>query len=264
MKTILVDDEPIMLRSFVRLSAGIDSIEIVGKFEYVEEALDYAHNNKVDLAVLDVKMPVMSGIELAVKLREIHPDILIVFISAYDEYVRDSNVIGGDYYIVKPYTREMIEMMVDKMELLAGRLKKNVYIQMFGRFNVKKDGVPLKMSGKTKEILALVASRCGKEISNEEIYSTIWEGREYSNKNMKVYYNALKRLREILAENGLSNLLLSTPRGQMLNTEMCDCDYYEWKEHKNRKEGKDGFEGEFLSEYSWGEYILGGILNDMY
>lgn len=261
MKTIVVDDEAIMLRSFTRLSDGIDSIEIMGKFEYVEDALAYAQENLVELAILDVKMPGMSGIELAVKLREQHPDVLIVFISAYDEYVRDSNTIGGDYYIVKPYTRETIEMMAKKMELLSGRLKKHIYIQMFGRFNVLKDGVPLKLSGKTKEILALVASRCGKEISNEEIYSTIWEGREYSNVNMKVYYNALKRLKENLTENQVSDLLISTSRGQMLNTKLCDCDYYAWK-NKNAGAGEE-FEGEFLSEYSWGEYILGGILSDI-
>ena len=47
----------------------------------------------------------MNGIELAVKIREICPSILIVFISAYDEYIRDSNLIGGDYYIVKPYKK---------------------------------------------------------------------------------------------------------------------------------------------------------------
>ena len=41
-----------------------------------------------------------------------------------------------------------------------------------------KNGVPIPLRGKAKEILALVASRCGKEISNEEIYSIIWEERE--------------------------------------------------------------------------------------
>lgn len=105
----------------------------------------------------------------------------------------------------------------------------------------------------------MVATRCGKEISNEEIYSVIWEGREYSNVKMKVYYNALKRLKEILEAEGLSDLLLSTPRGQMLNTDIVECDYYAWKNHKVQE--KDKFEGEFLSEYSWGEYILAEILS---
>ena len=202
----------------------------------------------------------MNGIDLAVELRKIHPGLLVVFISAYDDYIRSFNEIGGDYYIVKPYKKGTIQMMAEKMALLSERLHKEIYIQMFGRFNVLKNGIPLKMSGKTKEIFALIASRRGKEISNEEIYSTVWEDREYSNESMKVYYNAISRLKRVLADAGVSGLLISTTRGQMLNTAMCDCDYFAWQDKAMGQ--RDRFEGEFLSEYSWSEPILAGILED--
>ena len=260
MRAILVDDEAIMLRSFMRLSADIPEINVIAQFQSAEEAIEFARENQFELALLDVRMPGMDGIELAVRLREIIPELLIVFISAYDEYLRNFNEIGGDYYILKPYKKETIRMMAGKMSLLAGRLEKDIYIQMLGRFNVLKDGVPIKISGKAKEILALIASRRGKEISNEEIYRTVWENREYSNESMKVYYNALSRLKHALAEAGISNLLLSTQRGQMLNTSVCDCDYFAWQD-KNMG-NRDRFEGEFLSEYSWGDPILAGIMNE--
>lgn len=259
MRAILVDDEEILLRSFVRNSAGIPAFNVVAQFQDGESALEYAKHNSFEMAVLDVCMPKMNGIELAVELRKIYPKLLIVFASAFDDYVRDSNQIGADYYLVKPYKKEIIEMMVQKMQLLSQRLQKEIYIQMFGRFNVMKNGVPLQLSGKKKEILALVATRRGKEISNEEIYSIIWEGRAYSNDGMKVYYNALGRLKQTLAEANVSNLLLSTPHGQMLNTSLCDCDYFAYLD-KN-VDNRSRFEGEFLSEYTWGEYILAGIIN---
>ncbi len=259
MRAILVDDEPIMLRSFMRNSADIPNLTVVAQFQSAEEALDYAKENTFELALLDVCLPGMNGINLALKLREMHPGLLVVFISAFDNYLRNFNEIGGDYYILKPYKKETIQMMVEKMSLLSGRLHKNIYIQMFGRFNVLKDGVPLKIVGKTKEILALVATRRGKEISNEEIYSTVWENREYSNANMKVYYNALSRLKHALEDVDASSLLISTSRGQMLNTSVCDCDYFSWLD-KNA-ESRERFEGEFLSEYSWGEPILANLLN---
>lgn len=259
MRAIIVDDEPIMLRSFMRLSEGIPNLDVIAQFESADMAIPYVQENQIELALLDIRMPKMNGIDLAVKLRDICPNILIVFISAYDEYIRDSNLIGGDYYIVKPYKKETIAMMMQKMQILSKSLHKEIYIQMFGKFNVLKNGVPIALRGKAKEILALIATRCGKEISNEEIYSVIWEGREYSNVKMKVYYNALKRLKEILKAEGLSDLLLSTPRGKMLNTEIVECDYYAWK--NNKVQEKDKFEGEFLSEYSWGEYLLAEILN---
>ena len=124
MRAIVVDDEPIMLNSFTRLSSGIQDLQVVGQFQIPEDALSYALENPVDLAFLDVKMPGMNGIELAGKLREHKPDILIVFISAYDEYIRDSNRIGGDYYIVKPYKTETLEIAMEKIRLLARRQKK--------------------------------------------------------------------------------------------------------------------------------------------
>ncbi len=87
MRAIIVDDEPIMLRSFMRLSSGIPNLNVIAQFGSGEEAIFFVEKNAVELAILDIRMPVMNGIELAVKLREIRPNLLIVFISAYDEYV---------------------------------------------------------------------------------------------------------------------------------------------------------------------------------
>ena len=258
MKTIIVDDEQMMIKSFRRLSEGIPGINIVGGFSDSADALDYASRNDVELVILDIAMPRMTGIELARKLREIRPDILICFITAYDNYIRESNELGADYYIVKPYKRDVIEKMAERMMILAQRLRKKIYIQTFGRFVVFKDGNPVPLRGKAKEILALVVAKRGKEISNGECYSTIWEHRPYDNISMKVYYNAIRRLKEALAENCLSDLLISTTRGLMVNTDLFDCDYY-FQLDKNPS-SRDKFEGEFMSEYSWGEYYIGELL----
>ena len=239
MRAILVDDEYLMLKSFMRCSADIPEINVIGQFDDAESALAFAKENPFELALLDIEMPKMNGIELAVKLRELDPDLLVVFISAYGEYLRDSNIIGGDDYIVKPYKKETIERMAKKMVLLSKRQQKDIYLQMFGKFNVLKHGVPLPLTGKTKEILALIACKRGKEISNEEIDTVVWEGREYSNEHMKTYYNAISRLKRILADS--------------------DCDYFDWLDKKGNSQSR--FEGEFLSEYSWGESTLAGLLN---
>lgn len=259
MKTIIVDDEPIMLRSFKRLSEGIESLNIVGEFTFPEKALEYAEKNDVELVICDISMPGMTGITLAKRLKALRPDIMIVFITAYDEYIRESNELGADYYIVKPYRREVIEQMAERMKLLSRRQQKSVFIQTFGRFLVLKNGKPITLSGKAKEILAVVVTKRGREISNEEIYNIIWEGRPYGNVEMKVYYNALKRLKDALAKAELSGLLQSTTRGQTVNTELFDCDYYAWQD--NNAGDRDRFTGEFLTEYTWGEFILADMLN---
>ncbi len=257
MRAIIVDDEPIMLNVFLRLSSGIKDLQIVGRFQKPEDALSFAGENSVDVAFLDVIMPFMSGIELAGKLREIRPDILIVFISAYDEYIRESNRIGGDYYIVKPYKTETLEIAMERIRLLARRQRKDIYIRTFGIFSVLVKGKPIPLRGKAKEILAMIVVSRGKEISNEEIFRTIWENRPYSNDNMTVYYNAVHRLKQTLKREDIEDLLISTPRGQMADISKFDCDYYDWLDGKS--ESSEAFRGEFLPEYSWSEYLIGSL-----
>ena len=78
---------------------------------------------------------------------------------------------------------------------------------------------------------------------------------------MTVYYNAIRRLKQSLKDENIEDLLISTKRGQLVNTAMFDCDYYDWQD-KNMG-SRDRFEGEFMAEYSWGENILAGILDEM-
>ena len=258
MNAIIVDDEPLMLRKFMRLSNGIRDLLVTGQFESAEQAILFSKRNLVDIAFIDIELPQVSGLELAKELRNIDPNILIVFITAHDKYVWDFNQIGGDYYILKPYNRDTLISTIERLRLLFVRRYKKLYVQMFGRFMVYKEGKPLAITGKAKEILALIMVKRGKEISNEEIYSTIWESRPYSNIEMTVYYNALRRLKNVLKYNGLSELLVSTKRGQLINASMVDCDYYSWQD--KRDDPRARFDGEFLSEYSWGESILADIL----
>jgi hypothetical protein len=152
------------------------------------------------------------------------------------------------------------EELVQKYPLPEGNIFKKAFcahgVQTFGRFVVKKENRPVKLVGRAKEILALVITRRGREISNEEIYSTVWEDRTFSNDDMSVYYNAIGRLRRELDKAGIGGLLISNAHGQMADTSLFDCDYYDWLA------GKGGdFNGEFMSEYSWSEEILAALEN---
>lgn len=258
MRAIIVDDEPIMLKRFVRLSADIPELNLIGEFRSPEQAIEFSAENPVEIAFLDVEMPIINGVELAEKLREIRQDILIVFVTAYEDYVRDFNRIGGDYYIVKPYEKETIEMAMERLRLIAQRQKKKVYLHMFGSFTVIYDGIPIPLRGKAKEILAFVASFRGNEVSNQTIYTTLWENKPYDNREMSVYFHALKKLKDELEKFGVRELLISSARGQMINVEMTDCDYYSWQD--NNSGVNEQFRGEFLTEYSWSEPMLADML----
>lgn len=117
-KAILVDDEPIMLRSFMRNSAGISDLDVIAQFQNADEALSYMAENAVDIAFLDIVLPKINGIELAHKLRKLQPDLLIVFVSAHEDVMQTGRNAPCDDCLLKPYNKTTIAAMMDKLKAL--------------------------------------------------------------------------------------------------------------------------------------------------
>lgn len=77
--------------------------QLLQSFENGSRALDYIRVHKVDVVLTDIRMPVMSGLELAKELKKLSPNTLVVFLSAYRsfEYAREALDYGVRNYIVK-------------------------------------------------------------------------------------------------------------------------------------------------------------------
>ena len=82
MKTIIVDDELWSVDQFKIECEQLEDIQLLGYFDNPYDAIEFAKETKVELALLDIEMPGMNGIELGKELRKIYPKIIIVFISA--------------------------------------------------------------------------------------------------------------------------------------------------------------------------------------
>lgn len=112
MKILLVDDE----EKFVSRLA--ERLKIRG-FEADwtttgDGAISKAETNRYDVAVLDVKMPRQSGIELKKRLEQMAPDMKFIFVTGHgseDDY--DMGTREGAFYIIKPFK---IETLVEKIE----------------------------------------------------------------------------------------------------------------------------------------------------
>lgn len=121
MKAIILDDEPLMLDAFVRMTRNIEDLDIIGKFEYPEDVIEFSEQHSFEIAFLDIQLPGMNGIECAKILKSRMPELLVVFISAYDNYLGRSEQIGGVDYLIKPYNGEVIEKTIEKMRRLLCR-----------------------------------------------------------------------------------------------------------------------------------------------
>jgi DNA-binding NtrC family response regulator len=89
----------------------------VHTFTEEDEAIAYAKANKVDLAILDIKLKKMNGIEILGLLKAISPEMRAIMLTGYPtvETAREAISLGADEYCVKPIDREELEDKVEKV-----------------------------------------------------------------------------------------------------------------------------------------------------
>ena len=261
MKTIIVDDELWSVEQFKLECQNVDGISLIGYFDNPFDAIDFAKTNEVDLAFLDIEMPGMNGIELGKKLREIYPNIVVVFVSAYNNYLDQFIKMHADYYLLKPYTYEDIQDVFKRAKLLSARQTKRVRITCFGNFDVFIDGKPAKFNGKkVKELFALLVDKHGHPLQTEEAFYKLWDGEEYTNDSASKLRKLWARLQEFLTESNLGDLINVEKNEKSLNCDMVECDYFNFL--NGDKNAIQKFTFAYMSEYSWSEETL-GTLTDM-
>ncbi|MBI5727417.1 MAG: response regulator [Ignavibacteriales bacterium] len=103
MPTVLVvDDDKNILEAF-RIFLESENCRMLASMD-VDDAMEKARNNKVDLLITDFYLKTKSSVELYTLIRKVFPEIPIAVITGYPEYIgeTDAKVFGADYYFTKP------------------------------------------------------------------------------------------------------------------------------------------------------------------
>ncbi len=117
-KAIIVDDEDLVrqgLRKHFEWSAY--NIEIVADISDGQKAFQFVKENPIDLVLTDVLMPYMDGITLAKNLRELYPNIKIIFISGHDDlvYLKKALKVEAVDYILKSVDLDELKDTVSRV-----------------------------------------------------------------------------------------------------------------------------------------------------
>jgi DNA-binding LytR/AlgR family response regulator len=120
LRTLIVDDEPIARRVLREELELIDGVEIVGEADNGENALEQIAEQKPDLVLLDLQMPIMGGLDVVRGLKRGSHMPVIVVVTAYDKFAIQAFEAGAIDYLLKPVGQERLAEAVERARRLKG------------------------------------------------------------------------------------------------------------------------------------------------
>lgn len=112
---LVVDDERIMCAALRHQLEHFPYIEVVGECHDGQDALDFVERLNPDIVFLDIRMPGLSGLEVAAEIDKHELCVEVVFVTAYDEYALKAYDVSATDYILKPFDREDIFRVLRKI-----------------------------------------------------------------------------------------------------------------------------------------------------
>jgi len=110
-RTITIDDEPLALKLLSGYVEKTSFLDLAGSFDNPLDAMDFLSENEVDLIILDIQMPDLSGIEFA---RVQETKAKLIFTTAYEKYALEGIKLNAIDYLLKPYSYQEFLTAVNK------------------------------------------------------------------------------------------------------------------------------------------------------
>lgn len=114
-RTITIDDEPLALKLLSGYVQKTPFLELAGEFDNPLDAMEFLESNEVELIILDIQMPDLTGIEFA---RVQDTKAKLIFTTAYEKYALESYRLNAVDYLLKPYSYQEFLTAVTKARKL--------------------------------------------------------------------------------------------------------------------------------------------------
>lgn len=118
LKILIVDDELPARNRLRELLADIPHVTIVAEAKNGKDALSLANEHQPDIVLLDIRMPIMDGIEAAQHLQKMTKPPAIIFTTAFDSYAMQAFDISAVDYLLKPIRLERLQTAINKAHAL--------------------------------------------------------------------------------------------------------------------------------------------------
>jgi len=260
MRAICVDDEAIILELVVSMCRKLPELDEVEGFSTAGAALKWMETHPVDLAILDIDMPEMSGITLARMIKEEYPEAAVIFLTGYSQYAVEAFAVRASGYLLKPVSEK--SLAADVAYALRGKreaeIPSGIFARTFGQFELYVDGRPVPFArARAKEVLALLIDRQGGSMTRGEIFSVIWEDALYDRGAQKQLDVMIRSLRKTLTEYRAEQMLEMKSGVLRIVPETFGCDMYQLLQ--GQADAINAYRGEYMSSYSWASMTEGEL-----
>lgn len=128
-KILVVDDER-LIRNFLAETLTRKKFEVVTA-ENGRKAVGLLKENAFDMVITDMAMPEMNGMEVLKKAKEISPSTVVVIVTAYGsiENAVEAMKLGAFNYLIKPFSPDTIEALIDKAQEHVALVEENHYLR---------------------------------------------------------------------------------------------------------------------------------------
>lgn len=257
MNIIIVDDER---HSIDRLSNLVEEIDPTGQctgFFQPDKALEYIKMNKVDIALLDIELFGMDGIQLAKKIKDIYPKINIIFVTGHSKYAMEAHSLHVSGYLLKPVMKKKLEEeFLNLRNLVKKILKSRIQVQTFGNFEIFVEGEAVNFSrSKSKELLAYLVDRKGTGTSTRELAAVLWEDKEYTTSQKSYFQTIVSEMILTLKKYQAQNIVVRKRNNIAVDISKFECDYYQFL--NGDVSAINSYMGEYMVNYSWAEFVTG-------
>lgn len=178
------------------------------------EGLEQIKKEEIHLAIVDVMMPRMDGINMMMRVRELGYEFPVIMLSAKSEEVdkiMGLNMGADDDYVTKPFTTMELLARVNShlrrygrfLEMM-GKEKQNDKVYIIGGLELHEetvevfvDGKPVKMTPIEFKILLLLMKNPGRVFSAEEIYERVWNEQAINTDTIMVHVRKIREKIEL-------------------------------------------------------------------
>ncbi|MCF2682693.1 response regulator transcription factor [Faecalicatena contorta] len=211
MNHVLVVEDDKEIREGVEIYLRSQGYQVYQAADGVE-GLEVIEREEIHLAIVDVMMPRMDGIQMTIRLREKY-DFPVIFLSAKSEEVDKIMGLnmGADDYVTKPFTPMELLARVNSqlrryrrfMERLQSN-EKDAHVHTIGGLEINEDtmevtvdGESVKLTPTEYKILLLLMKSPGRIFSAEEIYERVWNERAVNTETIMVHVRNIREKIEI-------------------------------------------------------------------